>query len=176
MSWHPTNFASTALEWPLLLHLERALLAATLIAALGIFALRGWEGDFPRKVSTSGAEWADASTSVIASLSAEVTKVDRQIEKVVAEIRERLPLTAGPNAADIDNQLSRLGEAANEADKSARRLEAISRLPEREKLIIALRDFEGLTQREIAEILGITQGRVSQLETRARNRLDDLTR
>ena len=43
----------------------------------------------------------------------------------------------------------------------------ISRLPEREKLVITLYYYEELTLREIGEVLGVTESRVSQLHTKA---------
>ncbi len=49
--------------------------------------------------------------------------------------------------------------------------DAIARLPEREKLVIALYYFENLTLREIGEVLGVTESRVSQLHTKAVLRL-----
>ena len=49
--------------------------------------------------------------------------------------------------------------------------DAISRLPEREKLVIALYYYENLTLREIGEVLGVTESRVSQLHTKAVLRL-----
>ncbi|SEH15074.1 RNA polymerase sigma factor WhiG [Thermoleophilum album] len=49
--------------------------------------------------------------------------------------------------------------------------EAIARLPEREKLVIALYYYENLTLREIGEVLGVTESRVSQLHTKAVLRL-----
>ena len=48
---------------------------------------------------------------------------------------------------------------------------AISRLPEREKLVVALYYYENLTLREIGEVLGVTESRVSQLHTKAVLRL-----
>ena len=45
--------------------------------------------------------------------------------------------------------------------------EAITRLPEREKLVVALYYYENLTLREIGEVLGVTESRVSQLHTTA---------
>jgi RNA polymerase sigma factor for flagellar operon FliA len=55
--------------------------------------------------------------------------------------------------------------------------DAIARLPEREKLVIALYYYENLTLREIGEVLGVTESRVSQLHTKAilrlRSRLSD---
>jgi RNA polymerase sigma factor FliA len=49
--------------------------------------------------------------------------------------------------------------------------EAITRLPEREKLVITLYYYEELTLREIGEVLGVTESRVSQLHTKAVLRL-----
>jgi RNA polymerase sigma factor FliA len=49
--------------------------------------------------------------------------------------------------------------------------EAISALPEREKLVIALYYYENLTLREIGEVLGVTESRISQLHTKAVLRL-----
>jgi RNA polymerase sigma factor for flagellar operon FliA len=47
----------------------------------------------------------------------------------------------------------------------------IARLPEREKLVVALYYYENLTLREIGEVLGVTESRVSQLHTKAILRL-----
>jgi len=48
---------------------------------------------------------------------------------------------------------------------------AIQRLPEREKVVIGLYYYEGLTLKEIGEVLGVTESRVSQLHTKAVLRL-----
>lgn len=48
---------------------------------------------------------------------------------------------------------------------------AIERLPEREKTVIALYYYEGLTLKEIGQVLGVTESRVSQLHTKAVIRL-----
>lgn len=44
---------------------------------------------------------------------------------------------------------------------------AIEKLPEREKIVIALYYYEGLTLKEIGRVLGVTESRVSQLHTKA---------
>lgn len=45
--------------------------------------------------------------------------------------------------------------------------EAISRLPERERMVIDLRFFHGLTQDQSAKILGVSQVQVSRIEKKA---------
>lgn len=49
--------------------------------------------------------------------------------------------------------------------------DAIAALPEREKLVVALYYYENLTLREVGEVLGVTESRVSQLHTKAVLRL-----
>jgi RNA polymerase sigma factor for flagellar operon FliA len=49
--------------------------------------------------------------------------------------------------------------------------EAIASLPEREKIVVTLYYYEELTLREIGEVLGVTESRVSQLHTKAVLRL-----
>lgn len=48
---------------------------------------------------------------------------------------------------------------------------AIERLPERERIVVALYYYEGLTLKEIGQVLGVTESRVSQLHTKAVLRL-----
>ncbi|MEI7760597.1 MAG: RNA polymerase sigma factor WhiG [Thermoleophilia bacterium] len=49
--------------------------------------------------------------------------------------------------------------------------DSIASLPEREKLVVTLYYYEELTLREIGEVLGVTESRVSQLHTKAVLRL-----
>ena len=56
-------------------------------------------------------------------------------------------------------------------DMKDRLADSIARLPEREKLVVALYYYENLTLREIGEVLGVTESRVSQLHTKAVLRL-----
>ncbi|HHV79708.1 MAG TPA: FliA/WhiG family RNA polymerase sigma factor [Firmicutes bacterium] len=73
---------------------------------------------------------------------------------------DALDFTPDPSAPD---PLSWLELEAEKEDLMA----AIDSLPEREKLIIALYYYEGLTLREIAEVLQVSVPRVSQLHARA---------
>lgn len=69
-----------------------------------------------------------------------------------------------PNAPDPSRAL-------DVGDLKDRIAESIAKLPEREKLVIALYYYENLTLREIGEVLGVTESRVSQLHTKAVLRL-----
>jgi len=65
-----------------------------------------------------------------------------------------------PNAVDPDSE----AQASELKDRLA---DAIESLPERERLVVALYYYENLTLREIGEVLGVTESRVSQLHTKA---------
>jgi len=61
--------------------------------------------------------------------------------------------------------------ALDTSEVKDRLAEAIQDLPERETLVVALYYFENLTLREIGEVLGVTESRVSQLHSKAVLRL-----
>jgi RNA polymerase sigma factor FliA len=69
-----------------------------------------------------------------------------------------------PNAPDPARSL-------DVGDLKDRIADSIANLPEREKLVIALYYYENLTLREIGEVLGVTESRVSQMHTKAVLRL-----
>lgn len=52
----------------------------------------------------------------------------------------------------------------------------VDRLPDRERLVVALYYFEGLTFKEIGRVLGVSESRVYQLHTQAMNRLRNFMR
>jgi RNA polymerase sigma factor for flagellar operon FliA len=62
-------------------------------------------------------------------------------------------------------------ESLASSEVKDRLTDAISSLPEREQLVVALYYYENLTLREIGEVLGVTESRVSQLHTKAVMRL-----
>ena len=61
--------------------------------------------------------------------------------------------------------------ALDETELREAMADAIAGLPEREKIVITLYYYEELTLREIGEVLGVTESRVSQLHTKAVLRL-----
>jgi RNA polymerase sigma factor FliA len=62
-------------------------------------------------------------------------------------------------------------ESLDSSEIKDRLTDAIASLPEREQLVVALYYYENLTLREIGEVLGVTESRVSQLHTKAVMRL-----
>ncbi|MDH5542466.1 MAG: FliA/WhiG family RNA polymerase sigma factor [Nitrospinota bacterium] len=80
------------------------------------------------------------------------------------EKRDIMEIIAG--STDNDPQiLARLNEVRTIIAR------AIDQLPEKERLLVSLYYYEELTMKEIGEVLGITESRVSQLHTRAVMRL-----
>src|SRR4051812_47527847 len=75
-----------------------------------------------------------------------------------------LDTISDPSAADPQ-------EALDTNEVKERLSDAIGSLPEREQLVVALYYYESLTLREIGEVLGVTESRVSQLHTKAMMRL-----
>ncbi|MGI8726841.1 MAG: RNA polymerase sigma factor WhiG [Solirubrobacterales bacterium] len=65
-----------------------------------------------------------------------------------------------PHAVDPEEEM-------NAVELKDRLAEAIESLPDRERLVVALYYYENLTLREIGEVLGVTESRVSQLHTKA---------
>ena len=54
--------------------------------------------------------------------------------------------------------------------------QGVDKLPERERLVVALYYFEGLTFKEIGKVLGVSESRVYQLHTQAMTRLRNYMR
>jgi len=88
-----------------------------------------------------------------------------------------LSLSEGPDPDDEGGgTMETLGEEDEHFERSEQRITlatGIQRLPSRERTILHLRFFEGLTQSEIAERVGISQMHVSRL---IRNSLDRMRR
>jgi len=79
---------------------------------------------------------------------------------------ERLNLDRALQANEIDPLGALLGQ-----ERVNLVAEAVARLPEREKIVISLYYGEELTMKEVGEVLGLTESRVSQLHSQAMIRL-----
>lgn len=80
------------------------------------------------------------------------------------EKRDLLECLAGAKDADPQT-LVRISEIKEVIAKS------IDELPEKERLLVSLYYYEDLTMKEIGEVMGITESRVSQIHTKATLRL-----
>jgi RNA polymerase sigma factor (sigma-70 family) len=87
---------------------------------------------------------------------------------LVAEAPEPRGAVAGPSAIEADPERSALLQSSQEEVRAAN-----ARLPRRHREVLALRELEGCSYDEIAEILGTNRNAVSQLIWRARVRLRD---
>jgi RNA polymerase sigma factor FliA len=73
-------------------------------------------------------------------------------------------MTLGDTVADSGESPS----AAYEVEEMRHILaDAINRMPEREKIVLTLYYYEGLTLAEIGQVLGVTESRVCQIHTKA---------
>ena len=85
---------------------------------------------------------------------------------------ERGNVTLGEMIPDADGPAP---DAPLEEEESKRVLrEAIAGLPEQQRTVLTLCYFEELTLRQIAEVLHVTESRISQVRTAALKRLRDL--
>ena len=89
-----------------------------------------------------------------------VERVGLERRPGLADGHDRGPRRSRPGAGRSTSATSRTGSPTS-----------IANLPEREKLVIALYYYENLTLREIGEVLGVTESRVSQMHTKAVLRL-----
>ncbi len=119
--------------------------------------------EMARELEMTVTEFQDAllqiSNSTVAALDELWTVSDASGDQV-----SLLDTLQDPGAPDP----ARVIDATDLKDRIA---DAIARLPEREKLVVALYYYENLTLREIGEVLGVTESRVSQLHTKAVLRL-----
>lgn len=73
---------------------------------------------------------------------------------------------SGEDGPSLEEQLSDPEQEERMIESLALR-QAVAALPERERMVIALRYYRGLTQTRTAELLGVSQVQVSRLERRA---------
>lgn len=117
---------------------------------------------------------------------AEEEEVAERMKISLAELHETLQDIRGLSITNLDDRDEETGLSISDivSDKSVSALDrleetqkrkllakAIDKLPERERQVIALYYLEELTMKEIGEVLGVTESRVSQLRSQAILRL-----
>lgn len=103
----------------------------------------------------------------------------------LGELEDKLALVGRSSLLSLDETLSAGIEisapdafaddpyvAAQKEERARLLAEAIDLLPERERLVVSLYYADGLTLREIAEVLGVTESRVCQMHAKATLRLN----
>lgn len=99
----------------------------------------------------------------------------------VVALDEVLGPGSGTSLGDMVADSSGLSpEAAFQKEETRRTLtDALNRLPDRERLVLTLYYFEGLTLAEVGDVLGVTESRVCQIHAKSvmslRNRLTEPT-
>lgn len=97
-------------------------------------------------------------------------EIKRQLSGVLDLLRERDTATQPATTERLAEDTATLGQRFTDAQKKTL-ADAIVHLPEREQLVVTLYYYEALTMKEIADVLGVSQSRVSQLHTKAILRL-----
>ena len=117
---------------------------------------------------------------IAAKLEVSVEELDESLSEIsrssIAALDELWTVSAGGDQVALIDTIEDTEAPSPESSLSATELkealgEAIARLPEREKLVVTLYYYEELTLREIGEVLGVTESRVSQRHTKAILRL-----
>lgn len=148
----------------------------------------------PRSVRQKAKELENTVASLEAKLGRPATdaEVSEALNVTVEEYHELLSQVRGIALASLDEVWTgdpdeegklRFGQMIENTDSEdpgalvgdveVRRVlaEAIDQLPERERLVIALYYYEGLTLKEIGQVLGVSESRISQIHTKAIVRL-----
>ncbi len=144
------------------------------------FRDKGWMVRPPRRIQELQARISQAQRDLSITLGRPpvLDELARHLDEEPADVREALDGQGcfTPTSLDKpvgDAQGASLGELIGDEDDHQSAAEArvvlapvVRRLSDRDRHILELRFFEGLTQREIADDLGVTQMQVSRLLTR----------
>lgn len=88
------------------------------------------------------------------------------IAETATAATESIQRESGDEGFSLENILTDTESEERMVEKIALR-QAIERLPEREKTVIQLRYFHGLTQQRVAKVINISQVQVSRIEKKA---------
>jgi RNA polymerase sigma factor for flagellar operon FliA len=112
---------------------------------------------------------------VAGCLGVDINEYRRMLEKIAPVTLLPLDSDRRQNQAvdDLDRDTGTEGILENITLEETKRelADGISRLPEKEKLVVSLYYYDGLSLKEIGKVLGVTESRISQLHTQAVIRL-----
>jgi len=111
-----------------------------------------------------------------AEIAAEIGESEKAVAEALEAIVEPVSIyesvySDGEDSVYVIDKLCDTGESDESWIEDIALKEALKKLNEREKKIIALRYYAGRTQMEIAEEIGISQAQVSRLEKGALERM-----
>lgn len=161
--------------------------ALTRIRGAMIDELRAWDWA-PRAVRTRHAQVDAAMQDLVQSLHRIPSdeEIARHSGLTVTEVAKSLAESALPATIPLDEVIAEsVVSASDEYDPFEQALSrtshevlvrALSKLPQREREVLALYYLEELTLAEVGEILGVTESRVSQLRARGVAHLSALVR
>jgi len=86
----PSELPGVVMGSSLLLHFMRAAVAAGLLAAGAVVAVRLWAGELPTKLSTTGAEWAAPLAGPVRDVQEQLLRVEGQSREAVEELARRV--------------------------------------------------------------------------------------
>ncbi|MCD8358373.1 MAG: sigma-70 family RNA polymerase sigma factor [Oscillospiraceae bacterium] len=95
---------------------------------------------------------------------------DVALAESAAEPTDSLQRETGEGHATLEGLLGDDGQEERLVERVAL-FDAMERLAERERMVIALRFFHGMTQQRAAQVIGVSQVQVSRLERRALEQL-----
>lgn len=99
-----------------------------------------------------------------------LTVEDIAVAETATGTPDSLQRETGEDGLALENVLGDWTQEENMIEHFALR-EAISTLPEKERMVISLRYYRGMTQEAASRILGVSQVQVSRLERRAMDKL-----
>lgn len=102
-----------------------------------------------------------------------ITPEDIALAETATAATESIQRQCGEDGFTLENVLTDTESEEKMVEKIALR-QAIARLPQREKQVIQLRYFHGLTQQRVAKVLEVSQVQVSRIEKKAINLLRQL--
>jgi RNA polymerase sigma factor FliA len=118
---------------------------------------------------------------IASKLSMSIEEFRKMVGSGSTVVREVGIVTESQSAAPLDEAPSEAPTPLEQLGNEETRVlltEAVEQLSERDRTVIALYYYEGLKFTEVAKVLGITEGRVSQIHTEVlrqlRNRLQEL--
>ncbi len=143
---------------------------------------KAWAVRVPRSLQERWLEASRAASDLSQHLgrSPTIDQIAQRIGATAEEVLEAMDAGGAYNAGSLDAPVGNdegsasLGDLIAEVDQHLDRADErvavathLRRLPERQRIILYLRFFEGLTQTEIAESVGVSQMHVSRLLRRA---------